>query len=90
MCTYVTITRLHNNFKNLYSKLEDLNFSGEDQIIIFIFLSHLVEDADSLDMDERTLMVCTPQMLTKTTAQDYVSSLIRNRDSLPTYYHGDF
>lgn len=59
--------------------MNDLKFSGEDQILFFDYLSRLVKEAEALYMNGGQLMVCTPHMLTKTAAHEYLSSSSENR-----------
>lgn len=49
--------------------MKDFQFSGEDPILVFYFLSRLAEEADTLDMNEGQIMVCLPHMLTKNAAR---------------------
>lgn len=47
--------------------MKELKIHGKDPNLIFDFLSRLLEEANSVDINDGQLMVCTPYMLTKTT-----------------------
>lgn len=50
--TSKTTTRMHRTLKNIELKMKGFKFSGEDRILILDFLRRLVEEADTLDMNE--------------------------------------
>lgn len=55
--TSTTTTRLHRTLKKIELTMKDFNFSREDPILIFDFLRRLVQEDDTLDMNEGQLMV---------------------------------
>lgn len=59
--------QLHRTLKNLALKLKDFKISGQPPICIFDFLGRLVEEADTLDMNEGRRIVffrtCCPRPL---------------------------
>lgn len=59
--------------------MNDLKCFGGDLMLIFRFIRRLVEEAEVVDMDEGQLMVCPPQLLTKTAAFEYRSKSSRTR-----------
>lgn len=59
--------------------MKDLKFSGQYLILIFDFLSRLLKEAETVEINEGQLMVCIPYMLTKTASRDYNSSSSGNR-----------
>lgn len=42
--------------------MKDFKFSGEDPILVFDYLSPLIQEADVLDIYEGQLMVCLLRM----------------------------
>lgn len=50
--------------------MNDLLFSAEDSVLIFEFLSFLVEAVDKIDIIEGQLIVGLLPMLTKNTARE--------------------
>lgn len=54
--------------------MKDFKFSGQKSILIFGFLSSLVEEARALEINEGQLIICLPHRLTKTTAGEYRST----------------
>jgi len=80
------MTRLHKTLKNLELTMKEYKFSGEHAILIFDFLSRLVEEADTNGMSEGQLMVCLPHMLTKTAAQQYRAASNSSRSSGLKYW----
>lgn len=66
--------------------MKEFKFSGEDLILVFDFLSHLVEEADSIDINEGQLMVYIPHMLNKTATRKYRSNSSENRANVLEYW----
>ena len=66
--------------------MKEYKFSGEDPILIFDFLSRLVEEADTNGMSEGQLMVCLPHMLTTKAAQQYRSASNSSRSNGLKYW----
>ena len=81
-----TMTRLHKTLKNLELTMREYKFSGEDPILIFDFLSRLVEEADTNSMTEGQLMVCLPHMLTKSAAKQYRAACNSSRSAGLKYW----
>ena len=79
-------TRLHKTLKNLELTMKEHKFSGEDPILVFDFLSRLVEEADTNGMSEGQLIVCLPHLLTKTAAHQYRAASNSSRSSGVRYW----
>ena len=77
--THETTSRLHKTLKNIELTMKEHKFSGEDAILVFDFLSRVVEEADVLGMNEGQLVTCFPHLLTKRAAQAYRAIASRGR-----------
>ena len=77
--TYETTSRLHKNLKNIELTMREQKFSGEDAILVFDFLSRVVEEADVLGMKEGQIVTCFPHLVTKRAAQTYRAIASRGR-----------
>ena len=51
--------------------MREHKLSGEDSILVFDFLSRVVEELDVLGMNERQLVTCLPHLLSKRAAETY-------------------
>ena len=51
--------------------MREHKFSGDDSILIFDFLSHVVEKADLLCINDGQLITCLPHLLTDHASKDY-------------------
>lgn len=71
--TSTSFTSLHLTFKNLELTMKDSKLSGADSILVFDFLSSLVEETDIIDMNEGQLLLCPPHMSAKTAVREYRS-----------------
>lgn len=78
-CTHDSTTCLQKTLKNIELTIRDHKFSGENPILVFDFLTRIVEGADTLGMSEGQLIVFYPHLLTKNAAQRYRSSSNNSR-----------
>lgn len=69
--TSTTTNVLYRTLNNLQLTMEDFKFSGEYSILIFDFLSRLVEKAVILDVNQWQLNVFLLHMFTKTAALNH-------------------
>lgn len=68
---YADIFRLRKTLQNLELMLKYSKFSAWDPIIIFDFLTHLVEKASMLETREAHLVVLRPHLLTSNKVDQY-------------------
>lgn len=74
MRTQKSTTRLHKTLKNVEFTMRDHKFSAEDPVLVLEFPNRVVEEAGTLGMSERKLIVCLPQLLTKNDAKHFSSA----------------
>lgn len=72
--TSASVAGIHRFPKKVEWKIKDFKFSSEDPVLIFDFLSLLVEEADQFDMEEGQPMVYILHMLTKSADLEYEST----------------
>ena len=65
---------LRRHIKSLELTMKDYRFSGEDPILIFDFLSRMVEECDILGLTEAQAYVVLPQFLTGKAAKQFRST----------------